>query len=105
MVTDMDDVGRAFWRCQKTQRKIVFGPGRHPPSESVCLYFLDEDGLTWEFSYGMEEFPEDNPREPRLMSTALEDIDYWGAVPQPGWGTTAGWIEQEAAISGVKETA
>ncbi len=36
----------------------MFGPGRHPPSESVFLYFLDPDGLTLEYSFGMEEFPE-----------------------------------------------
>ncbi len=71
MVTDMDDIGRALWRMKKNDVPIVFGPGRHPPSESVFLYFLDPDGITVEYSFGMEEFPEVNPREPRLMPPGL----------------------------------
>lgn len=85
MVTDIDDIGRALYRLQKHQVPIVFGPGRHPPSGSVFLYFLDPDRLTLEFSFGMEEFPEHAPREPRLLPKTLESIDYWGAVPAPDW--------------------
>src|SRR5262245_4045569 len=67
MVTDMDDVGRALWRMKKAEVPIVFGPGRHPPSGSVFLYFLDPDGITLEYSFGMEEFPEHDARQPRLL--------------------------------------
>jgi 2,3-dihydroxy-p-cumate/2,3-dihydroxybenzoate 3,4-dioxygenase len=97
MVTSVDDVGRLFWRAQKTNTKIVFGPGRHPPSDSVCLYVLDPDKLMWEYSYGMEEFPEVGAREPRLMSTQPEDMDFWGAIPQPEFINPAGVVEQSAA--------
>jgi 2,3-dihydroxy-p-cumate/2,3-dihydroxybenzoate 3,4-dioxygenase len=83
MVTDIDDIGRALYRMQKNGVRIVFGPGRHPPSESIFLYFLDPDGLTVEYSFGMEEFPERMPREPRLLPKALSSIDYWGSVPDP----------------------
>lgn len=96
MVTSVDDVGRLFWRAQKHNAKIVFGPGRHPPSDSVCLYILDPDKLMWEYSYGMEEFPEVGAREPRLMSTQPEDMDFWGAIPQPEFGNPAGAIAQAA---------
>jgi len=85
MVTDMDDIGQALYRLQKHQVPIVFGPGRHPPSGSVFLYFLDPDRLTLEYSFGMEEFPEQAPREPRLLPKRLESIDYWGAIPSPDW--------------------
>jgi 2,3-dihydroxy-p-cumate/2,3-dihydroxybenzoate 3,4-dioxygenase len=81
MVTDMDDVGRALWRMKKADVPIVFGPGRHPPSGSVFLYFLDPDGMTLEYSFGMEEFPERDAREPRLLPPGLASIDFWGAVP------------------------
>ncbi len=87
MVTDMDDIGRAMYRMKKAQVPIVFGPGRHPPSESVFLYFLDPDGLTLEYSFGMEEFPEVNPRQPRLLPPGLKSIDFWGAVPEPGFAS------------------
>jgi 2,3-dihydroxy-p-cumate/2,3-dihydroxybenzoate 3,4-dioxygenase len=83
MVTDIDDIGRALYRFKKAAVPIVFGPGRHPPSDSIFLYFLDPDELTLEYSFGMEEFPAENPREPRLLPMKLESIDYWGAVPDP----------------------
>ncbi|MSR13465.1 MAG: bleomycin resistance protein [Gammaproteobacteria bacterium] len=81
MVTDIDDIGRALYRFKRHNVPIVFGPGRHPPSDSIFLYFLDPDELTLEYSFGMEEFPETTPREPRLLPMKLESIDYWGAVP------------------------
>ncbi len=86
MVTDIDDIGRALHRARKFDAPVVFGPGRHPPSESVFLYFLDPDGTTLEYSFGMEEFPELDPRPPRRLPLALESIDYWGATPQAEFG-------------------
>jgi 2,3-dihydroxy-p-cumate/2,3-dihydroxybenzoate 3,4-dioxygenase len=83
MVTDVDDIGKALWRMKKNDVPIVFGPGRHPPSDSMFLYFLDPDGMTVEYSFGMEEFPEIDPREPRRLPPGLQSIDYWGAVPTP----------------------
>lgn len=83
MVTDIDDIGRALHRLQRNGVRIVFGPGRHPPSESIFLYFLDPDGMTVEYSFGMEEFPEREPREPRLLPKMLSSIDHWGATPDP----------------------
>jgi 2,3-dihydroxy-p-cumate/2,3-dihydroxybenzoate 3,4-dioxygenase len=83
MVTEVDDIGKAMYRCKKNDVPVVFGPGRHPPSESMFFYFLDPDGITLEYSFGMEEFPEVGAREPRLMPNKLESIDYWGAIPDP----------------------
>jgi 2,3-dihydroxy-p-cumate/2,3-dihydroxybenzoate 3,4-dioxygenase len=81
MVTDMDDIGRALYRLKKNNVPIVFGPGRHPPSGSVFLYFLDPDGMTMEFSVGMEEFPEAQARDGRVLPPAMESFDYWGGNP------------------------
>ena len=86
MVTDIDDIGRALYRVKKHDVKIVFGPGRHPPSNSVFLYFLDPDGITVEYSFGMEEFPEQGARSPRRMEPVPESLDTWGAVPDPLFG-------------------
>lgn len=93
MVTEIDDIGKAIYRVKANDVPIVFGPGRHPPSESVFLYFLDPDGLTVEYSYGMEQFPEVGDREPRLLPMKMESIDYWGGAPSPGMGST-GELEQ-----------
>jgi len=95
MVTDIDDVGRAIHRMKKASVKVVFGPGRHPPSGSVFLYFLDPDGMTVEYSYGMEEFPELGAREPRMLEPVPASLDTWGAVPEPEFGK-GGRIEQAA---------
>ena len=81
MVTDIDDVGRAWHRVNKAGVKIAFGLGRHPPSGSVFLYFFDPDGMTVEYSFGMEEFPEVGAREPRMLEPVPESLDTWGAVP------------------------
>ncbi|RUT76978.1 2,3-dihydroxy-p-cumate-3,4-dioxygenase [Marinobacter sp. NP-6] len=86
MVTDIDDVGKALYRLKQNDIKIVYGPGRHPPSNSVFIYFLDPDGTTLEYSFGMEEFPEDNAREPRMLQAVPESLDTWGAVPDPLFG-------------------
>jgi 2,3-dihydroxy-p-cumate/2,3-dihydroxybenzoate 3,4-dioxygenase len=86
MVTEMGDIGKATNRMKKADVPIVYGIGKHPPSESVFLYFLDPDGMTIEYSYGMEEFPESNPRQPRQMPASLESIDYWDGVPDPRMG-------------------
>ena len=72
---------------------IVFGLGRHPPSESIFLYFLDPDGMTAEYSFGMEEFPVQDARKPRVLPPTQDSVDYWGAERDPRHGSR-GSIEQ-----------
>ena len=86
MVTDIDDVGRAMNRMKKAGAEIVFGPGRHQPSESIFLYFLDPDRMTVEYSFGMETFPEQGAREARLLEPVPGTLDSWGSVPTPDFG-------------------
>ncbi|MDB5987906.1 MAG: 2,3-dihydroxy-p-cumate-3,4-dioxygenase [Nevskia sp.] len=93
MVQDIDDVGSAMNRMKKANIEIVFGPGRHQPSESIFLYFLDPDRMTVEYSFGMERFPEDAAREARLLEPVPGTLDSWGSVPSPAFGQI-GRIEQ-----------
>ncbi len=86
MVVDIDDVGRATNRLKKNNVEIVFGPGRHDISDSIFLYFLDPDGLTVEYSFGMEEFDEHEPRTPRMLPPKPEVLDSWGGAPAPRMG-------------------
>lgn len=81
-----DDIGIARTRLVNKNVPIVFGPGRHKPSFSVFLYFLDPDGITVEFSQGMEEFPEQDPRNPRALADDHETLDLWGGTPDPRFG-------------------
>jgi 2,3-dihydroxy-p-cumate/2,3-dihydroxybenzoate 3,4-dioxygenase len=80
MVTDIDDIGRAFHRLRHHGVTVAFGPGRHPVSGSVFLYFFDPDGLTLEYGFGMEEFADDDPRKPRVWPAGPASVDAWSAV-------------------------
>ena len=85
MVETIDDVGRALARLQDRAVPIVYGPGRHPPSDSIFLYFLDPDGLTLEYSFGMELFPEVGARKPRTFEP-IAALDYWSSRQDPRFG-------------------
>ena len=88
MVTDIDDIGRAMNRMKQAGVPIVFGPGRHLPSGSIFLYMLDPDGMSTEYSFGMEEFPEDGARPPRVLEPRPEVLDTWGSIADPRFGQT-----------------
>lgn len=81
MVNAIDDIGKLFNRIKRHDVKIQFGIGRHPTSGSIHLYVYDPDYFVWEYTLGMEQFPETGAREPRRMSSAPENFDLWGAVP------------------------
>jgi 2,3-dihydroxy-p-cumate/2,3-dihydroxybenzoate 3,4-dioxygenase len=81
MVDEIDDIGKLFNRIKKFGVDIQFGIGRHPTSGSIHLYIYDPDNFVWEYTLGMEQFPETGAREPRRMSSAPENLDLWGAVP------------------------
>jgi 2,3-dihydroxy-p-cumate/2,3-dihydroxybenzoate 3,4-dioxygenase len=97
MVTEIDDIGRALNRLKRSSVQIVYGPGRHPPSGSIFLYFLDPDGITLEYSFGMEEFRETDAREPRFLVPAPESVDTWGFARDPRFATVG---EMEVARIG-----
>lgn len=81
MVEEIDDIGKFFNRIKKYNARIQFGIGRHPTSGSIHLYAYDDDFFVWEYTLGMEQFPETGARQPRRMSSNPEDFDLWGAVP------------------------
>jgi 2,3-dihydroxy-p-cumate/2,3-dihydroxybenzoate 3,4-dioxygenase len=86
MVSDMDDVGGAMNRMKGADVPIVFGPGRHLPSTSIFLYYLDPDGNSAEFSFGMELFDEHGARDARELEHKAEVMDIWGSKPDPRFG-------------------
>ena len=81
MVEEIDDIGKLFNRVKRYDVKIQFGIGRHPTSGSIHLYIYDPDYFVWEYTLGMEQFPETGARPPRRMSAAPENLDLWQAVP------------------------
>jgi 2,3-dihydroxy-p-cumate/2,3-dihydroxybenzoate 3,4-dioxygenase len=78
MVSTIDDIGKAVNRFKQNGVTIAMGPGRHAPSGAIFLYVLDPDGFTVEYSFGMEEFTEVNPRKPKYLAVEPETIDLWG---------------------------
>lgn len=91
----VDDVGIQVNKLKDNNVPILFGPGKHHPSGSIFLYFADPDGLTLEYSQGMEEFPEENPREARRLEPTMATLDEWGGRPQPGWGKVGKLITED----------
>ena len=75
MLSEAGDVNAAADRLRKSGVPIMCGPGHHPPSGSAFLYFLDPDGLTLEFSHGMERFEESAPRAPRVLPPVAKSSD------------------------------
>lgn len=96
MVSEVDDIGKAIARFGKNDVPIVYGPGRHPPSGSMFLYFLEPDGITLEYSFGMEEFPELDARRPRLFEPVRESYDYWSSYRDLQRYAAVGAIETPA---------
>ncbi|PWA11965.1 2,3-dihydroxy-p-cumate-3,4-dioxygenase [Pueribacillus theae] len=83
MVTDIDDIGIARNRMINNGVTITNGPGRHQPSGSIFLYYLDPDELTIEYSFGMEEFPEEGARKAKMLERNRLTLDLWGGKPDP----------------------
>ena len=52
-VAGVDDVMRSYYQFRHNGVKIVFGPGRHPTSCAVFLYFEGPDGMVYEYSIGV----------------------------------------------------
>jgi 2,3-dihydroxy-p-cumate/2,3-dihydroxybenzoate 3,4-dioxygenase len=82
-VEDVDDVMRAYYFLRERGVKIVFGPGRHPSSSAVFLYFEGPDGMVYEYSVGVKHIgPEEEASyRPRQFPFAPESFCMWGARP------------------------
>jgi 2,3-dihydroxy-p-cumate/2,3-dihydroxybenzoate 3,4-dioxygenase len=82
-VEDVDDVMRSYYFLREKGVKIVFGPGRHPSSSAVFLYFEGPDGMVYEYSVGVKHIrPEDEASyRPRQFPFAPESFCMWGARP------------------------
>jgi len=82
-VASIDDVMRAWYRLRERGVKIVFGPGRHPTSGAVFLYFEGPDGMVFEYSTGVRHIaPEDEAGyRPRQFPAVPSSFCMWGSLP------------------------
>jgi 2,3-dihydroxy-p-cumate/2,3-dihydroxybenzoate 3,4-dioxygenase len=82
-VASIDDVMRAWYLLRDKGVKIVFGPGRHPTSGAVFLYFEGPDGMVFEYSTGVRCIaPEDEASyRPRQFPSVPSSFCMWGSLP------------------------
>lgn len=78
-VKELDDVMRSWHFLENHGVEIVQGPGRHPQSTAVFLYFKGPEGLTYEYSYGVQRIEDDEAWTVRYFDPELPNsIDMWG---------------------------
>lgn len=79
-VESIDDVMRSYYYLVSKMVRIVFGPGRHPPSTAMFVYFEGPDGMTFEYSFGVKMIDLAEHR-PRQFPFRDESFCMWGAKP------------------------
>jgi 2,3-dihydroxy-p-cumate/2,3-dihydroxybenzoate 3,4-dioxygenase len=82
-VEDIDDVMRSWYFLKEKGVKILLGPGRHPLSTAVMLYFRGPDGTCFEYSCGVKHIqPEDEEAyRPRQFAFDQYAVCLWGSKP------------------------
>ncbi|MGV3653037.1 MAG: VOC family protein [Noviherbaspirillum sp.] len=83
-VESIDDIMRAWYMLKEQGVKIVFGPGRHPTSGAIFLYFEGPDGMVYEYSTGVKVFTEEEERsvQPRQFPfDSPSSFCMWGSKP------------------------
>jgi 2,3-dihydroxy-p-cumate/2,3-dihydroxybenzoate 3,4-dioxygenase len=77
-VAEIDDVFRNWHFLLDHGVTIEMGPGRHPQSTAVFLYFLGPEGFTYEYSFGVRRIEDDAEWTPRYFDPdELGSIDMW----------------------------
>jgi 2,3-dihydroxy-p-cumate/2,3-dihydroxybenzoate 3,4-dioxygenase len=78
-VETLDDVMRDWRFLEAAGVEIEQGPGRHPQSGAVFVYFQGPEGLTYEYSYGVRRIEDDAAWTPRWFDPDEPgSIDMWG---------------------------
>jgi 2,3-dihydroxy-p-cumate/2,3-dihydroxybenzoate 3,4-dioxygenase len=82
-VEDIDDVMRSWYFLKERGVNIVFGPGRHPLSGAMMVYFEGPDGMVFEYSVGVKHIlPEQEATyRPRQFGFERYALDMWGSLP------------------------
>ncbi len=78
-VESIDDIMRSHYFLTERQVQIRFGPGRHPTSGAMFLYYEGPDGMTYEYSSGVRHVDEN--WRPRQLPFKDESFCMWGARP------------------------
>jgi len=77
-VRSIDDVFRNWHFLVEHGVQIEMGPGRHPQSTAIFLYFLGPEGFTYEYSFGVRRIEDEAAWIPRTFDPdELGSIDMW----------------------------
>jgi 2,3-dihydroxy-p-cumate/2,3-dihydroxybenzoate 3,4-dioxygenase len=77
-VASIDDVFRNWHFLVERGVEIEMGPGRHPQSTAIFLYFQGPEGFTYEYSYGVRRIEDEASWVPRTFDPAEPGaIDMW----------------------------
>lgn len=77
-VAEIDDVFRNWHFLLDHGVEIQMGPGRHPQSTAVFLYFSGPEGFTYEYSFGVRRIEDDAAWVPRHFDPDEPgSIDMW----------------------------
>jgi 2,3-dihydroxy-p-cumate/2,3-dihydroxybenzoate 3,4-dioxygenase len=79
-VESIDDIMRSYYFLREKNVRIRFGPGRHPTSGAMFLYFEGPDGMIYEYSSGVRMIT-DEDHIPRQFPAVNSSFCAWGAVP------------------------
>ena len=80
-VAAVDDVMRSYYFLREQGVRIRFGPGRHPTSGAIFLYFEGPDGMTYEYSTGVRLIRDESAYQPRQFPSRPSSFCAWGALP------------------------
>jgi 2,3-dihydroxy-p-cumate/2,3-dihydroxybenzoate 3,4-dioxygenase len=80
-VAAIDDVMRSYYLLRESGVHIRFGPGRHPTSGAMFLYFEGPDGMTYEFSTGVRMIDDEVKYRPRKFPFKSTSFCAWGSKP------------------------
>jgi 2,3-dihydroxy-p-cumate/2,3-dihydroxybenzoate 3,4-dioxygenase len=80
-VEGVDDIMRAYYFLRENNVRIVFGPGRHPTSSAIFLYYEGPDGMVYEYSTGVRSITDEATYQPRQFPFAPSSFCMWGSRP------------------------
>ncbi len=101
-VETIDDVFRSWHFLVEHGVEIEQGPGRHPQSTAIFLYFLGPEGFTYEYSFGVRRIEDEASWRPRTFHPDEPgSIDMWlGPVQRVSTQTQARSLAHASVTAG-----
>jgi len=101
-VETIDDVFRSWHFLVEHGVEIEQGPGRHPQSTAIFLYFLGPEGFTYEYSFGVRLIEDEASWRPRTFHPDEPgSIDMWlGPVQRVSTQTQARSLAHASVTAG-----